>query len=178
MGAWISSYVVMQGITDKEGATAYSAVFWISMTIFRFAATFLPGTITQKIKYCITATIVIVLISSLLAFGGYIFEAAIMSSYILGIALAAQYPYYMTWPSEFGMEFNTRQAANIMIFSMLGEAGPSVMIGYLMGWENPNWLFYSLLILSIILFICFLVLKQELTQISLSIRESISNPEV
>ena len=42
-----------------------------------------------------------------------------------------------------------------MIFAMLGEAGPSVIIGYLMGLFTANMLFYSLLVISLILFVLF-----------------------
>ena len=38
---------------------------------------------------------------------------------------------------------------------MLGEAGPSVIIGYLMGLFTANMLFYSLLVIAAILFVLF-----------------------
>lgn len=42
-GGWISSFAVMRGVTDQQGATLFPALFWVMITIFRFMLAFLPG---------------------------------------------------------------------------------------------------------------------------------------
>lgn len=55
---WISSYAVMLDIDNKEGATRYPFLFWISITLTRFLLAGLPGTVTHKFTYLIKGQIV------------------------------------------------------------------------------------------------------------------------
>ena len=56
---WISSFSLLQGVSSKEEATIYPAIFWGVMTIFRFLLAFLPGRSSQKLRRLIEATMLV-----------------------------------------------------------------------------------------------------------------------
>ena len=64
-GSWIPSFAVMRGYSSKEHATFYSSLYWFSITFFRFAFLFLPGTIKQKIYWLVGGGIAVSFISLL-----------------------------------------------------------------------------------------------------------------
>lgn len=46
LAGWISSYAVLLGTDDKEGATKYPFIFWVSITTFRFILAGMKGKVT------------------------------------------------------------------------------------------------------------------------------------
>lgn len=49
-GGWVSSFAVLEGFSSKEHATAYSSIYWISITFFRFALAMVRGSPSQKVQ--------------------------------------------------------------------------------------------------------------------------------
>lgn len=100
---WISSFAVLKGVTDNQGATIYPCVFWVMMTIFRFALAFASGTSAAKLKWLILMTITAGLISIAIVLLGFTEVACYVSGILFGVALSSVYPLVLSIPLEYGL---------------------------------------------------------------------------
>lgn len=67
-GAWISSYIIIKNIGDKETGIICTSIFWISITVFLILFSFFPGKPTLKIRILTTGGIFISIASFFIIF--------------------------------------------------------------------------------------------------------------
>ena len=92
IGGWISSYAVLQEVNTKEEAVIYPSLFWGSMAFSRVFLAFIPGSSNQKMKICLGSSLATVIISLAIKTFGYIRQALIFQTLILGAAVSTVYP--------------------------------------------------------------------------------------
>ena len=129
---WISSYVVMLNLDTKEGATKFPSIFWVFLTIFRFALAGMPGKVSYKLILLTKIQIVSYIISIILTMLGYSLFAVYWNSILAGIAYSSMYALMYTLCIEFRQSITPSQTASIMMFPNLGEGFACAIIGYTM----------------------------------------------
>lgn len=82
---------MIQGADTKEGAAIYPAIFWISITIFRFVFAVVNLKVTQKLKLLILIQIGVFVTTILFAYLGYDLLAIYWSSILSGLAYSSMY---------------------------------------------------------------------------------------
>lgn len=95
---WISSYVVLENLDTEKGASKFPAIFWISITLFRFLFAGLPGKITYKLKVLISLQTFCYVVTILLVNMDYKYFAAYWSSFLVGLAYSSLYALFYTIP--------------------------------------------------------------------------------
>ena len=97
-GGWISSYSVLMGVTDNQGATVFPIVFWVLMTIFRIALAYAPGKSSKKLQILIIANILSGIFSLMIIYAGHVKLACYLSGAMFGLSMSSIYPLIMTLP--------------------------------------------------------------------------------
>lgn len=90
-GGWISTYTVMMGFESSKGATIYPAIFWLSMTIFRFGLANAPGTTSQRLKILTSSQIACYGMSVVLVGMGFPEIASYWNSILIGACYSSMY---------------------------------------------------------------------------------------
>ena len=109
---WISSYAVMENLDTEKGASKFPAIFWISITLFRFVFAGLPGKTTLKLKILISLQIFCYASTLLLVNIDYQYFALYWSSFLVGLAYSSLYALFYTIPIQFNQRPNESQTAN------------------------------------------------------------------
>ena len=161
---WISSYVVMLDLDTKEGATRFPALFWVFITIFRFAFAGVPGKTSSKLIILTLFKICVYLLSIILTMIGFKLFAVYWNSILLGIAYSSMYTFMYTISLEFKQSINRSQTASIMTFANLGEGVLCTIMGYLMILFSPIALFYSLAFSGLIILALTHILIKDLAK--------------
>ena len=165
-GGWVSSYAVINHIQNKEDATFYGSLFWVTVTLFRFIFLVLPGKPSKKslVMYIIS---VFVAGSSLLFLHVFPQQASawvIYSSVGFGIAFSILFPLLLSTPKEFGIDLKPSDNSNFVIAASLGEGIVAVLTGYLMDWFGSDMLFYSILGVNVVVLIGHWIMVRELNK--------------
>jgi fucose permease len=143
-GGWISSFAVLTGVTDNNGATVFPIIFWVLMTMFRIGLAFLPGKSSKKLQILIMSNILSGVITMLIIYSNHAKFACYLSGAMFGFSMSSLYPLTMTLPLEKGLNLEDNQTANILMSGVLAEGVLTMFVGWLMKWIHPNMLFYSL----------------------------------
>ena len=154
-GGWISSYVVITNITNKEGATVFASLFWIAKAIFVFVFTFAPGTGSHKLKFLIISMMSSVFLTLFIIHIGETALACYTSCFLFGLGTSSMYALIMVFAIEEGLKIEESQTTNIVIAGAFSEGIITNLVGQLMYWFNPNMLFYSLLVISVLMWIIY-----------------------
>lgn len=144
-GNWIPSYAVMGQVATKQEAINFSSLFWLAMTIFRFAAGCLPFNATKKMILLEFALIGSILVSILMISNGRVIMACYFGSFAFGMCFSPMFPLMLTLQTDYNLEMTAKQNANCMLASSVGEGGIVMIIGYLMSWFWNDMLFYVML---------------------------------
>lgn len=133
-GSWIASYSVLEGIATKEEATKYSSIFWISMTIFRFASACVFLKSMKKLFMLSYMFVFFSLVTIFMLFADYKAFACIFSAIMFGMCYSSMFPLLLAIPNEYNLEITSAQGATFMMWSAFGEGVLSTLTGYLMTW--------------------------------------------
>ena len=117
---WISSYVVMEGLDTEKGASRYPAIFWISITLFRFLFAGMPGKISTKLKTLILIQIFAFAFTILMINMGFQLFAMYWSSVVVGFAYSSMYALFYTLPLEFNHKITESESASFLTGGALG----------------------------------------------------------
>ena len=159
---WVSPYVVMLNLENKEGATKYPAIFWIFMTVFRFVFAGASGSISKRLISLNKFKLFVEVISILLTVMGYTLLAVYWNSVLLGVALSSMFALIFTICIEFKQSISQAQAASVMMFSAFGDGSLPTVIGYIMKLLGPFSLFYCQIFMGILNFALILFLIKDL----------------
>lgn len=147
-GGWISSFAVLNGVTDSQGATIFPTIFWVATTILRFCAAFVKTTTSLKLKYLIGGGIWSGIISIALISLGYVSFACYLSAILFGASMSVLYPLVFIFPISKGLRLKDHQTANIVNSGVIAEGILTTIVGILMSRIHINVLFYSLTIIA------------------------------
>ena len=120
MAGWISSYAVILNIDDKEGATRYPLIFWISITVARFLLAGMQGKVSQKFVLLIRCQILFLVISLLFVWLGLVGFAVYWNSLLIGLCFSSMYAFLYTLPLDFGQEIDPKQTAFLIMIGAIG----------------------------------------------------------
>ena len=143
VGGWIPTFAILAGVSEKEGATVYVTIFWVSMTVMRFAYAYLPGTSSQKMKRSQEMIVATSLGLLLLIYAGWIRFACLAGCILFGVAMAPMYALVYSLPSEFGFRLAESQTSTIVVCSEFAEGTLTSPTGKLMEWGSYRMLLYS-----------------------------------
>lgn len=74
-----------------EEATLFPSVFWIMITVFRFAIACLPGTTSTKMKWLLYGIVSTAIVSLLLVKAGLVWLACSLSAVAFGVSMSSVY---------------------------------------------------------------------------------------
>lgn len=150
-GGWISSFAVLTGVADNEGATIFPSIFWIIISLCRFVLAFMPGSSSKKLKRLIQGCIGSGFLSLLVIYQGYTGFACYLSAILFGTSMSSIYPLIFSFPLEKGLILESRQTTNIVMAGVVSEGVLTMFVGVLMEWIHVNMLFYSLSLVALLM---------------------------
>ena len=118
---WIPSYSVLLGIKTSNQATIYCTVFWIMMTICRFALPHVPLKVSQKLKIALYSLVFFAIISLIMHSNSQYGLAAMFTVLFFGFSCSIVFPFMFSTPHEFGLKFKKEQTTNILVGTMLSS---------------------------------------------------------
>jgi len=132
IGTWEASYLSLQGMS-VEFAAAATSIFWLSMTISRFA-------LASVIKTTAPATVVIA--SCLLMFTASLSASidgiAIVAFAIAGFAIGPIFPTALAWATQLFGE-KTWVSGYLIALSMIGGIAFPPLLGMTLGSAQDTW---------------------------------------
>lgn len=157
-GGWISTYVLQKGVTDSSSDAAFvSAIFWSALTVGRVLAVFfaliMKGHTMLKIQLILTAVscILVVVISPISYINSCIAAA------VLGYSLSSIFPLAMILSAELGFYQSDRCTTLFVIGACIGEGAIPAIVGVLIGTYGADYLSYSVVFGSILMFIIYFI---------------------
>jgi FHS family Na+ dependent glucose MFS transporter 1 len=153
---WISSYALLEEITDNESKAAYlSSIFWAALTFGRLVA--IPAAIFLSSFQLIVIQLVLSVIAGVLCLTilpvSYTFACFV--SGFSGFALSAMFPVMITIFGDYGYRVDANSTTMFMIGATLGEAMIPVCIGELMSYYHPVMMPVSVAVCVILLLILY-----------------------
>lgn len=142
---WISSYAVMLDIDNKEGATRYPFLFWISITLTRFLLAGFPGTVTHKFTCLIKGQIVCFGLSLLFVWLEWLTFSVYWNSLLSGLCFSSMYAFLYTLPLDFGQEIDPKKTAFLIMVGSVGEGVLTTLIGLVMKYISVHGLVVCML---------------------------------
>ncbi len=161
----LPNYAVMDKITDKATASLSISLYSLFITFFRFVFLFFKLDSVKMIKGSHNILLVASIACLVLHYFEYGMAVVFGSTIVMGMAFSSYYPLMLALPSLFGYEVTSSNSSTFFMGYSIGEAVISSIIGYLMALTAPVFLFYSLLVLVIMMKLIF---TSVLNQISLS----------
>jgi fucose permease len=164
-GGWISSYAVLSGVTDNQGATIFPTIFWIFMTIFRFSLAFQKSSSSQKLKSLLEGNILSGIVCLVFIYLGFVTFTCYVSGFFFGLCMSVIYPIIFTFPLENRLSLEDSQTANIVTAGVLSEGLLTMFVGLLMQWVHINVLFYSISVVAVLMWLlrkyCLHLIEQQ-----------------
>lgn len=96
--SWISSYAVLKGFSTKEGATVYSSIYWIAITVSRFILPFIEGKSSKKLFFLYTMAIFSSILSLIFVYGLNPKVGMTLGAFLMGISNSVIFPQTLTLP--------------------------------------------------------------------------------
>ena len=115
-----------------EEATLFPSVFWIMITVFRFALAFLPGTTSTKMQCLLYSIVATAIVSLLLVKAGLVWLACYLSAVAFGVSMSSVYILIISLTNQFGLTLGEHQTSNIITCSVLGEGVLTMVVALLM----------------------------------------------
>lgn len=156
-GSWVSSYAVMEGVSNAKEAAFAGEVFWITNTVFRIVLIYVTIKVSTRLKILMIGMIVGCVINYIAAMTNHAWFAAFIGSFLNGMFLASMFALFLTLPVEFGYLLSKKNTANFMMCASLGEGALAMPIGYLMGVFGPSFLYLTELLFAVLSY--YLVIK-------------------
>ena len=148
---WIPTYAAKAGFATLEAAGSISSIYWIFITVGRFAMLYWKGTVESRLRILLKGHILCVSILFVLQlFGMYEFVAysgAISSAF----CLSAMYALFFSIAIDYGYGLTASNTANFAMSASLGEGLLVMPTGMAMGAFGFEALVILLFIMSIIM---------------------------
>ncbi|KAL9657642.1 hypothetical protein ABK040_012720 [Willaertia magna] len=157
-GGLIFTYLHDTKLTTDDEASLINSGFWLSFTIFRFLGVILTSIFPDAVLLIVDSLFCFVGLLPILIFPKSI-AAIWVGSIILGFAFATQFPLTIALPSSYMKIQVTGWMTSVMVIgAVVGELIVPVLMTNLFKFVSPFSLFWLILGVCTIAFICYIVL--------------------
>lgn len=163
-GGWISSFAVLHNYADKQNATMFSSLFWVSITVFRFILVHAKGTNTMKLLILFGIGLVASFMSLVTMERVSAMAGLYGSAIAYGLSCSILYAVGLALPQDSGIVLADGQSSNFIMSSAFGEGALAVVAGQLMAMWGPDAMFYFLGLLCLAGILNVLVVVNRLKQ--------------
>ncbi len=155
-------------MANSQTATIFPSIFWGVMTLFRFVMAFIPSSSSKKLRFLLECNLATGIISMILIKTGYALVGCYFSAAMFGFSMSVIYPLVFTLPIEGGLRLEESQTTNISMGGVVAEGLITMVVGILMEKIGIDTLFYTIILLVIIMYIdrlvCLYLIKQQLEE--------------
>jgi hypothetical protein len=133
ISSWIPTYAIKAGVSDVKGSTIFSLLFWVPNCLARPFWIYLPGTVNDKLGYCLKGVFVAAAITWVMQICELFKMVCFFSSISVGMLISGVFGFGLSLVVKNGFRFCPDNNAMFVLSNALGEGMLIMPMGFIMG---------------------------------------------